>query len=84
MNSVERWTRALRGLEDRGGRAIVIPEGAGPGNPQFLLLIFLLPVIRLFLGAPRGACCSGRRRVLGAAPELVCSWSRVRAPAPVP
>jgi hypothetical protein len=31
--------------------AIVIPEGAGPGNPQFLFLIFLLVVLRLLVGS---------------------------------
>ena len=35
------------------GFALVIPEGAGPVNPRFLHLIFLLAVLRLFVGASR-------------------------------
>ena len=31
---------------------LVIPEGARPVNPLFLLLIFLFVVLRLLLGAP--------------------------------
>jgi hypothetical protein len=30
----------------------VIPEGAGPVNRQFLVLIFSLVVVRLLVGAP--------------------------------
>ena len=33
--------------------SLVIPEGAGPVNPRFLHLIFLLAVLRLFVGASR-------------------------------
>ena len=40
----------------------VIPEGAGPVNVVFLLLIFSSLFFRLGLGAPDGAGCSGRRR----------------------
>jgi hypothetical protein len=30
----------------------VIPEGAGPVNPQFVVLIFVLAVLRQLVGAP--------------------------------
>jgi RNA-directed DNA polymerase len=30
-----------------------IPEGAGPVNPLFLVVIFLLAVLRLLVGAPK-------------------------------
>jgi hypothetical protein len=36
-----------------GSKSLVIPEGAGPVNPLFLLLIFSLGVVRLLVGASR-------------------------------
>jgi len=38
-------------LKERG-RSTLIPEGAGPVNPLFLVVIFLLAVLRLLVGAP--------------------------------
>jgi hypothetical protein len=51
-------TRRMEKLVDALGitrlsKSQVIPVGAGPVNPLFLLLIFFLGVVRLLVGASR-------------------------------
>jgi hypothetical protein len=52
VDQPQRHQRIMPGCMPRANEQ-VIPEGAGPVNPLFLVVIFLLAVLRLLVGAPK-------------------------------